>query len=495
MYRLKRTRLSIPQLRLSRFYGVDCMKKTSLLFIASTLLLSGCVVGPDKAGPQMAIPAKFAEGSKTGVAKTGDNPWWQNFGDRVLNALVSTGQVGNLDIQQAAERVIAAQASADVAGAGALPQLNASTAASVSGTEGSAATSTGTRRQASAGASVSWFLDFFGQYRRAQEAANASLDAAFDTVEVARLAYLSEAVSAYIDVRYFQEAAALTRKNLASRRQTLELTQAMQTSGQATRADVIRTQALVDNAIADLPPLDTGFHRSANRLATLLGEPAASLNGRLQKGAGQPMPRRGVEVGLPADLIRNRPDIRRAENQLYAATAQIGVAEAQLYPSISLSGTISVARIGTAAVTGNTSSWSFGPTLDLPIFDGGRRKANLEIARSQANEAYLAWKNTVLRGIEEAQTALIALKRSRQTVAAQRQVVKSEEEALTLARESFKAGATSILDVLDAERSVATARLALAADIRQLALDFVTLNVAIGGGATLPGPIAVVATK
>jgi outer membrane protein, multidrug efflux system len=180
--------------------------------------------------------------------------------------------------------------------------------------------------------------------------------------------------------------------------------------------------------------------------------------------------------------VRNRPDIRRADAFWPLPRPQIGVAEAQLYPSLSLSGSIDGSRI-VSAVAGGLSTWSFGPSLNIPIFSGGRLKANVDIAKSGAQQQYLSWKQTVLNGIEEVENALVALRNNYQTVAALRKVVDSYEQALGLARESYKGGATSLLDVLDAERSLATSRIALASGIRNLANNYVALNIAIGGGA------------
>ncbi|WP_245337411.1 efflux transporter outer membrane subunit [Shinella sp. HZN7] len=462
------------------------------------LLLSGCVVGPDYQKPETALPAKFSESKATSGENVTLNPWWESFRDKRLNDLVHQGMAENLTVLQALERITAAEANVIVAGAGALPSIGASAEASASGQDGDYLRRTSGRDSSSsksltAGASASWLLDFFGQYRRSKEAANASLDAAYDDVNVARLAYLSDLVSSYVNARYYQEALALSRKNLESRRETLKLTNEIKEAGAASSLDVLQAEGLVNQTLADLPGLETGFHQSANHIATLLGLPASTITSSLTKGAAQPMPRYATRTGIPADLIRNRPDIRAAERRLQAATAQIGVAEADLYPSIELGGSIGATRNFTSAATGNLTSWSFGPSLTLPIFNGGALKARVKIARSEAEQQYLTWKSTVLNAVEEVENAQAALIRDGQTVAAQRRVVNSYEQTLNLARESYRGGASTILDVLDAERNVATARLQLASAIRQLARDFVALNVAIGGGAEIGS--ATVASK
>ncbi len=445
------------------------------------LLLSGCVTGPDHKAPEMPLPAKFGEGGSKSTGDVAMAPWWTAFNDKRLNAYVEEGLNQNLDILQAMERITSAEANVTVAGAGALPSLDASADETVSGADGSFS-SQDTRSTTSGGLSVSWLLDLFGQYKRAKEGAKASLDSAYASADVARLSYLSDLTTSYINARYYQERIAIAKKNLASRRETLELTKLQLEAGAASRLDVVQSEGLVNSTLADLPGLETNFRQSAHHIATLLGKPASSLVSELQKGAPQPVARRSVNAGVPADLIRNRPDIRKAERDLAAAVAEIGVAEAQLYPTITLGGSITPSYISTKPLKGSFTSWSFGPSLSLPILDGGRLKANVDIAESSARESYLSWKSTVLNAVEEVENALAAVNRDSQTVSALAATVRSYEEALQLSTASYRDGASSLLDVLDAQRSVSSAQASLAQAVQQMAADYVTLNVAIGGG-------------
>ncbi|MBD9373381.1 efflux transporter outer membrane subunit [Rhizobium sp. ARZ01] len=469
------------------------MKIAKSFLPLTMLLLSGCVVGPDYKAPEAALPAKFTESAAKSVGNTTLDPWWEDFRDKRLTAFVAQGMNENLDVLTALERITEAQANVVLAGAGAWPLISANGAATVQGTDGTLlkrqnGTSHEQSKNLNAGLGASWLLDLFGQYARARESANASLDASYDDVNVARLAYLSNLTTTYISARFFQEALALNRLNLASRRETLKLTEDIRAAGAASSLDVVQAEGLVNQTLAELPPLEIGFYQSANSMATLLGVPAGTITPSLLKGSGQPMPRYAAKTGIPADLIRNRPDIRRAERTLAAATAQIGVAESQLYPSLTLDGTIGAART-ISAISGNLTSWTFGPTLVLPIFNGGALRAQVDVADSQAKQQYLAWKQTVLNAVEEVESAQAALIRDYQTVAALRRLVASNEEALSLARESYKGGASTILDVLDAERNVANSRLTLAAAIRTLASDYVALNAAIGGGSSIETPV------
>lgn len=458
--------------------------------LLSLLLLAGCVVGPDHTPPETALPARFNEG---GAQSTGDVKvvaWWTAFNDKRLNGLVEQGLSQNLNVLQALERITAAEAGVVSAGAGGLPSLTLSGSERGSGQKGWGdfdGSSQDDRLSLSGGLTSSWLLDLFGQYRRAKESANATLDAAYAGADVARLSYISDLATSYINARYYQARIAIARKNLASRRETLELTRLQLEAGAASRLDVVQAEGLVNSTLADLPGFETNFRRNAHHIATLLGLPASALLSDLQKGAPQPVARRNVNAGVPADLIRNRPDIRQAERELAAAVADIGVAEAQLYPSITLGGSITPSRIATRDLLGGVTSWSFGPTLNLPIFDGGRLKANVDSAEAEARRLYLAWKASVLEAVEEVENALAALSRDGQTVNALTATVRSYEEALELSTASYKDGASSLLDVLDAQRSVSTAQASLAQALQQMAADYVALNVAIGGGYAFDG--------
>lgn len=453
--------------------------------ILGLLFLAGCVSGPDHVAPETVLPAKFSEGGSASAGDVSLVAWWTAFNDKRLTGLVDQGISQNLSVLQAMERITSAQANVVSAGAGSLPSLTASASESVSGTDGSGdfgTSSQDTRSTSAGGLNVSWLLDLFGQYRRAKESANASLDAAYSSVDVAKLSFISDLTTSYINARYYQARIAIARQNLKSRRETLDLTKLQLDAGAASRLDVVQSEGLVNSTLADLPGFETNFRKSAHHIATLLGLPASTLIADLQKGAPQPVARRSVKTGVPADLIRNRPDIKVAERNLAAAVAEIGVAEAQLYPSITLSGSISPSFISTSGANGGVTSWSFGPSLSLPILDGGRLRANVTSSESEARRLQLVWKQTVLDAVEEVENALAAYNRDSQTVNALRATVQSYNEALELSTASYKDGASSLLDVLDAQRSVSTAQASLAAAVQQMATDFVALNIAIGGG-------------
>lgn len=309
-----------------------------------------------------------------------------------------------------------------------------------------------------------------------------SLDAAFATVDVARLAYVQDVVTGYINARYYQIRISIARENLKSRRDTLNLTKFQLTAGAASRLDVVQAEGLVNSTLSEVPGLEVNYRREVHHIAALLDAPAAEILELMKRGETQPVYKGGVSAGVPADLIRNRPDVRRDERQLAAAVAQIGIAQAQLLPSITLNGSISPSYIHTAGRGGGLTTWSFGPALNLPILDGGLLRANVKIAESNAKVAYLTWKGTVLTAVEEVENGLVAVNRDPQTIAALRAQVRSYRDAVSLSTASYKDGASSLLDVLDAQRSVTNAQQNLAVAVQQLATDYAALNVAIGAG-------------
>lgn len=441
------------------------------LFISSASLLAlvACdVVGPNYTPPTIDISASFAESGNTPAENLIQHEWWTHLNDSKLNTLVQRGMTQNLDVQTALERVRAAEA--QLAGTGGATQLTGDASVQTQRSGGDVLPSTTT---SSGSANASYVFDLFGGIRRGQEQASSSLQAAQYDAGTVRLTYLSSIVGNYVDARYFQESLELTRQTIASRTQTLSLVRSQRDLGAGTDLAVAQAQAQLDTARASLPGLEIGFHSSVYRIATLLAEPAAPLIADLQRGAAQPQPTGSIRTGIPANLLRNRPDILAAERRYAAALAGVGVAEADLYPALRLSGTVTVA---------STDSWSFGPRFSLPILGREVLSARREAAISQANQAELAWRAAVLGAVEEVQIAQSTLTRKRREVAGLRDAVASNQRVLALSRAAFEQGQTSVLDLLDAERATAGARMSLAGAVREASAAWVTLQIATGSG-------------
>ena len=444
-----------------------------VLVLLTASLLAGCSTYAAYQSPTMPVPETYAA---AGSAKSVDNShtqWWLAFRDKRLNALIGRGLEQNLSIAAAVERINEANAGMIGAGATVLPTASGS----VAGSQRAQGNGDPTSSVTFAG-NASWMLDLFGQYGNSRQAAQANLDSAYLSADTARLAFLSEVTNGYIDLRYYQESLELTRSSLATRKETLKLTETLYQSGAGSQLNVLQAQSALDAASLQVPSLELGFVRALNRLATLTAQSTAELENDLQKGAPQPWPRLKVNAGVPADLIRQRPDTQAAERAVLAASAQAGIAEAQMYPSLTLSGSINLTQLA----TGGTTGWSFGPTLNLPFLDGGRSRANHQAALSRVEQAYIAWQAKVRGAIEETENALAAVRRDNRSIDGATKVKDSATRQLELARVSYEAGQGQLLDVLNAERALFDARAQLASATQQYAKNFVVLNVAIGGG-------------
>ncbi len=444
-----------------------------VLTLVTASLLAGCSTMAAYQPPTMPVPATYAATGATRSVDNSQTQWWLAFRDKRLNALIARGLDQNLSIAAAIERINEANAGMISAGATVLPAASGS----VVGTQRAQGSADPTSSITFAG-NASWMLDLFGQYSNARKAAQANLDSAYLSVDTARLTFLSELTNAYIDLRYYQESLELTRSSVATRRETLQLTKTLLESGAGSQLDVLQAQSAFDAASLQIPSLELGFIRGTNRLATLTAQSAAQLQADLQKGAPQPWPRMKTNAGVPADLIRQRPDIQAAERAVLAASANTGIAEAQMYPSLTLSGNISLTQLA----SGGTSGWSFGPTLNLPFLDGGRSRGNHQAALSRLEQSYIAWQSTVRAAIEQTENALAAVRRDGGSIDGATKVKDSATRQLELARISYEAGQGQLLDVLNAERALFDARAQVASATQQYAKNFVILNVAVGGG-------------
>lgn len=322
-------------------------------------------------------------------------------------------------------------------------------------------------------------IDLFGGARRSREVAQAELLGTIDDLDSANLAFLSELVGAYIDARYYQYATKLTRQSVETRERTLAITEQQYDVGEGTELDIEQVKALLFAAQADIPDLEASYLAQVYAVATLLDKSASEVIEQLDENR-QEIELLGLnleveyDTGIPADLIRNRPDIRSAEQALIAATANVGVAIADMLPSISLSGTISTSEV---------TSWSFGPSLSLPVFNQGALAARRDVAISQARQAEINWRQTVLGAVEDVQAANSAWIRDREKVDLLRESMDAYQRSLDLSFQTYEAGATTRLELLDTDRSLASARIQFANALRDLSIDWATLQIALGAGA------------
>jgi len=415
--------------------------------------------------------------------------WWRAFKDPTLEILVQMAVNSNLDLAQAEARLRQARAARRMVAAGLLPQVEASTlyqksqgSSKVAG-GGAIATAGAVRELFQVGLDAAWEIDIFGGVRRGVEAATADLRAAVEDRRDVLVTLLGEVAANYINLRGFQQQAAIAQKNLEAQKKTAHITRRRFEAGFVSRLDVANAEAQVATTQAQIPVLEASAQAAVYNLGVLLGKEPAFLARELNRTAPIPPMPPEVPVGLPSDLLRRRPDIRRAEAQLHAATARIGVAVADLFPKFSLTGSFGLSA-NEVAKLGRLESkfWSYGPSLSWPIFQGGRIWANIQVQNALQEQALLNFQKTVLTALKEVETALIAYAKEQEHHRSLATAVANNRQAVELAMKLYLAGKTDFLNVLNAQRSLYLTEDALTQSTRNLATNLIALYKALGGG-------------
>jgi len=432
--------------------------RTLLAFAASITILAACqTVGPDYAAPSNPVAIeKFPSG--TGLAgEPGSTPWWSEGTDPELARLISEGLAANLDLEEAAARVRASRALVRETGSLARPSatLDASASAnrqSVAAT-GFPGLTAEDRISPSVSVAAAWEIDLFGRIARQIEGAEADAEALeASRQDLARL-IAADIALAYLDLREADTRIDVAERNLANQRSTLELTGILAENGKASQLDLARARAQVASTEARLPQLRAQGVSAQNRLTTLLALEPGSLDSRLKQLAGLPQLPEVVLTGSPTSVISRRPDVRAAERNLAAAAARIGVATADLYPSISLTGSAGLSSADAEDFTsGDAISFGFGPRLTWNLFDRGAIYARIEQADANAAASLARFRQTVLLALEEVDTALAAYNEEAERTARLIEAREASAEAQELARARFEVGREPFLTVLDAER-------------------------------------------
>ncbi len=445
------------------------MRKISVTCFAMAMALSGCAaLGPDYTQPKLNLASKFVGGASQDTLEASQFAWWRNLNDATLNSLVSMGLDQNLDVKGALERIVAARENARRFGGA--EQINGDISLDsrrIRDDSGDYST------ESNVSADAFFVFDLFGEFRRGRERSLAELEAAEFDAGTVKLAYLADIVSSYVLVRYFQIAAQITRQSITTRRQTLNTVTQRAEASEGTQLEVAQARSLLANAQATLPFLEAQARVNAYRIATLLDVPTSTVIGKLDAASNIPRPSGGLATGVPADLLRNRPDIRASERRMAAATADIGVTVARLYPSLRLAGTISA---------GDTDTWSFGPSVTIPVLDQTRRRATRNIAESNARQAELSYRADVNIAVEEVQTAMALVDARQRQFSAYSSAVTTARRVENLSRESYDGGVITLDEVLDSERTLLSNRLDLAAAQSEWAQSWVQLQVSLGKG-------------
>jgi multidrug efflux system outer membrane protein len=464
------------------------------LFLAAALALAGCTVGPDYHRPELSVPADFrgrAPDGPGGAESLGDIAWWQIFQDETLQSLIRTALAENYDYRIATARILQARAAVTFNRSFQFPDLSASGAAPYTYIPGERApTQIRETFNPFATFDLFWEIDFWGRLRRSTEAARDDLIAAESAQRFVVTTLVSDVATAYIQLRELDLELEIARRTLSSRQNSLRLVQLRQQGGVAAMMDVRQAEVLLYTAAETVPDIERRIEQTENLISVLLGRnPDAVPRGRpmLQQFA---LP--SVPAGLPSSLLERRPDVRQAESQLAAATARIGVAKADYFPRVMLTG---AAGAGGIKIDG---SW-FGPQgilaaapqVTLPIFNAGRVGAGVDSASAVTEEALARYQQTVQQAFRDVSDSLVEHRKRGEFRVQQELLVTSLRDAARLADIRYRGGVSSYLEVLDTERQLFDAELLLAQAQRDELLAVVRLYRALGGGwAVEPPPAA-----
>lgn len=483
-------------------------KPFTLTTLLGALVLAGCAVGPDYKAQAPAVDAGFVSAGASGVNAqapgTDIATFWRGFNDAALNELVDRALAVNGDLRVAQARLQEARATLQGAQAELLPSIGvAADAGRVLTPEYQAPGTSRSARTTNAydvGFTASWELDLFGRNRRNSESAAALLQASEAGVHAAQTSVAAEVVANYLSLRGLQQRLQVAQASITNLRDSLRLTQVRLDAGRGTLLDVARAQSQLDSTEASLPALQAAIDQTAYRLATLTAQPPRAVAARL--ATPQLLPTLPVTdlsalpVGTPEQLLRRRPDLVAAERNLASATANIGVATADLFPRLSLSGLIGFAS-NKVSLLGESPSqqYSLGAGLSWPLLDFGRVRSRIAASEARAQQALASYEQTVAVALEETEGALTQFTRSAQQAEKLASAALNAEKAARISRVRFDGGAADFLTVLDAERQTLAARDALVQAQTSQATALVSIYRALGGGWSAPPEASPVASR
>jgi multidrug efflux system outer membrane protein len=446
-------------------------------------LTTGCTVGPDYKRPPVVAPDTFrgadAAAAGTPAASFADERWVDVFQDDSLRDLIKTALTQNYDVRIAATRILQAEAQYGITRADRFPEVDGQAQAQLQHGTVIAGQTLPTVGSGAINAALSWELDFWGKYRRASESARASILASEWGRRAIFTSLVSQVASTYFNLRALDLELDIATRTLASRQESLNLTQVREQGGAAALVDVRQAEQLVYSARGQIVDVQRQIEQQENFISVILGRnPQGVPRGRAL--VDQPHAP-DVPAGLPSDLLSRRPDIQQAEQLIVAANAQIGVAKAAYFPQITLTASGGVASAALATLFTN-GTWAVAGGIVQPLFTAGRTKSKVALAKAQTEEAALVYQQTIQQAFREVSDALVGYRRSRELRATQELLVRSAQDALRLAEVRYRGGATSYLEVLDSDTRLFSAQLDLVqAQFSELAA-FVEIYRALGGG-------------
>lgn len=477
----------------------ECKEKVRyrIAWIAGpALTLSACAAGPDYRPPQPAalgVPASYSQGAAAPIDEAALASWWTRLNDPALDGLIDRAIASNLDIAQAQARLRQARESLRQANAAFLPQVNGSGNAGRNYSNRGGATrvddngniiSGGADRWSSSytlGANASWQLDLFGELSRSSEAARADLAASGYDLANVRMTIIAELVTNYVQARLAQEQLRIARETEAVQKDNFDIAGWRLQAGLVSSLDEQQARAQLAQTRAAIPQLEASLRGSLNRIAVLTGQAPGEATRALETPAPIPTPPVSIATGIPADTLRQRPDVRSSERALAAATARIGVAQAQLYPALGISGNIGTSATAFKSLFDVITGGIFANVAQV-IFDGGRLASQVRSQRAAAEGAFAAYKQNVLTALEDVENAIASLNSARSRKAEFSVAFEASNNAAILARSQYQAGLIDFQTLSNSETTLLNARNSLASAQADEALAIAQLYSALGGG-------------
>lgn len=477
------------------------------LFIL-TLLLSGCMLGPNYQRPGMDLPDQYhsldtsmQEASSSDASASGANSlselsrWWTVFDDAVLTSLIERAVENNLDLQLAEARILEARAANSEVASGLGPTIDASGAYSRNrsgktvweqnglGAAPTETTEAQTSDLYSASFDAAWELDFFGGTRRSIEAAGAELEASVESRRDVLVTLTAEVAKNYIELRTCQQRAAIAELNLASQTRNTDLIRRKHEGGFASALDVAAAEAQEAAYAAELPIFEASIGRKIHKLGILLGETPDALLDKLSPEANIPIAPASIPAGVPSDLLQRRPDIRQAEAQVHAETARIGAMTSELFPKITITGGTGYKDDAlNELLNSNNLFWSIGPSIEWNLFSSGRTTSKIDRQKAVKEQVVITYRQTVLSALLEVEDGLISIEKERTRRQRLREAVSANRKTVSLAERQYMEGRTDFFNVLTAQRTLYASKDALVESTGVLATHMVVLYKALGGG-------------
>lgn len=462
--------------------------RSAIQLFAIVLSLTSCMtVGPDYQPVELATPEAWHAELQEGLTAGQMDPvtlahWWSVLEDPQLSDLEKRAVKGNLELKDAQARISEARAIRGISHSRLFPTLDAGAAVSKSQSSESGGTGDEVNRYA-VGFDAGWEVDIFGGVRRSVEAAQANLEATQENLNGVLVSLLAEVALNYVEVRTFQARLETTEANIDALQESYEINFSRHQAGLISELSVQESLRILESARAIIPTFEAGLSAAKNRLAVLLGEQPGSLHKELAKRQQIPGLPVTVMVGIPAETLRHRPDIRQAERSLAAQTARIGVATADLYPKFHLAGTLGLESISAGDLFQSTSrAWGIGPSVNWRIFDAGAIRQNIQVQNARQEQALIYYEATVLRALEEVENALVAYAKEQLKRESIAKASAAAERAEELARDQYQAGLVNFNNVLDSQRALLLLRDELAQSNGAVTVNLVRLYKAFGGG-------------